>query len=603
MCGIVGTVGNANAAAAIYKSLKILEYRGYDSAGIAAIVAGRILVRKGVGKLSEVEEACGLSSLPGTLGIGHVRWATHGKVTPENAHPHFDCSHRIALVHNGVIENFQELHRSCAGRHQFTSETDTEIIAHLIEDELFSPDPEKQDPAAGSPSISLERAVYNVTRRLQGSYAILVISTLEPDKIVAARRDSPLVIGIGRQGNFLASDVLCFLDQTDQAIYVNDGETVALTDKSVTIFDSRFTAVRREPVQLDYRCEEATKQGHEHFMKKEILEQPHSIRQALKQDSKAVMGMTLDMLRARQVVLTGCGTSRHAALIGRYAFSRLAGILSEVVMGSEFQYFSDSVDKCTAVLAISQSGETADVIQGVKKARDNSAKIFSVVNTRGSTLDRLSDRTLHLRCGPEIAVAATKSFISQLTIFYMLSFAMIDRLAEGVEKLNAISNLIEDNLKLNGSGLDRLAVELASKKDFYFIGRGINFAVAGEGALKLKEVSYVHAEGMSAGELKHGTLALIEPGTPVVAICPTDYTYAETLSNVQETKARGAFVIGVSDQPNDVFDIWIRIPQVEEIFYPLVSVIPLQLFAYYSALARGFDPDKPRNLAKSVTVK
>jgi len=338
-------------------------------------------------------------------------------------------------------------------------------------------------------------------------------------------------------------------------------------------------------------------------MLKEIFEQPQSIRQALMQDDKLVMDMAIDMLRARQIVLTGCGTSRNAALVGRYVFSKLTGIFSEVVIGSEFQYFSDSIDKNTVVIAISQSGETADVIQGVKKAKEVGAKIFSLVNTRGSTLARMSDKTLYLHCGPEIAVAATKSFISQLTIFYLLAFAMINRTKEGKEKMLPISHLIEENLAHNNAGLAQLASTFKDQKNFYYLGRGINYSIAGEGALKLKEIAYVHAEGMPAGELKHGTLALVESGTPVVAICPDDYTYGETVSNALETKARGACVIGVSDKAHSAFDHWVHIPKVEEIFYPLVSVIPLQLFAYHSALVRGFSPDQPRNLAKSVTVK
>jgi glutamine---fructose-6-phosphate transaminase (isomerizing) len=633
VCGIVGVVGKTDAAPVLLNALKKLEYRGYDSAGMATSDNIHLEIRKGIGKLSEVENNYHLVDLPGTSGIGHVRWATHGGVTIENAHPHTDCTGRIAIVHNGIIENYQELRDSLIARHKFTSQTDTEVIAHLLEEELIlkTPDEQQSINSKSQAPNSLEFALYKVTKKLKGSYAILVISSLEPQKIVAARKDSPLVIGLGEKNHFLASDTLCFPDETKRAVYVEDGEIVVITApdyseaknmlratsstsggvaeglsgsfKTVHIYDSHFQEIHKESVRLDYRSEEATKQGHEYFMLKEILEQPKSIRQALMQDEKLVMDMAIDMLRAKQIVLTACGTSRHAALVGRYVFSKLTGIFSEVVIGSEFQYFSDSIDKNTVVIAISQSGETADVIQGVKKAKEVGAKVFSLVNTRGSTLARVSDKTLYLHCGPEIAVAATKSFISQLSLFYLLSFAMVNRIKEGKEKMIPISYLIEENLANNNAGLAQLAAGMKDKNNFYYLGRGINYAIAGEGALKLKEIAYVHAEGMPAGELKHGTLALIESGTPVVAICPDDYTFDETISNTMETKARGAYVIGVSDKFHPAFDEWVHIPKVEEIFYPLVSVIPLQLVAYHSALTRGFDPDKPRNLAKSVTVK
>ncbi len=590
MCGIVGTVGDREAAPIILSALKKLEYRGYDSAGIATSVNGHLDIRKGVGKLAEVEQACQLSDLHGIVGIGHVRWATHGQVSTENAHPHFDCHRRIAVVHNGIIENYQELRAYLGSRHTFTSETDTEVIAHLVEEAMAN-------------GASLEEAVFEITRKLKGSYALLVICCNEPRMIVGARRDSPLVIGVGEKGNFVASDILCFLNETKRVIFVEDDETVVLTTKEVHLFDQEHREIQRETVLADCRWEEATKEGHDFFMMKEILEQPQVIRQSVMQDKKLIMDMAMDILRAKQIVFTACGTSRYAALIGRYAFSKLAGKFSDVVMASEFQYFSDSVDKNTLVIAVSQSGETADVIQGVKKAKESGAKVFSLVNVQGSTLPRMSDLVVYLHCGPEIGVAATKSFVSQLAIFYLLAFAMVNRLDEGIEELMSLSHLVEENLSHNGSRIADLATGLKQKRDFYYIGRGINFAIAGEGALKLKEIAYVHAEGMPAGELKHGTLALIEKGTPVVAICPSDYTFYETLSNVEETRARGAFVIGVSDRQGQTFDEWIKVPAVEEIFYPLVIIAPLQLLAYYSAIARGLDPDKPRNLAKSVTVK
>jgi glutamine---fructose-6-phosphate transaminase (isomerizing) len=590
MCGIVGMVGIRESAPAIFNSLKKLEYRGYDSAGMAMCVNSHIEVRKGVGRLSQVEETCHLSRLPGVVGIGHVRWATHGGVTIENSHPHLDCRRKIAVVHNGIIENYRELRDRLEKEHTFTSETDTEVIVHLIEEGMKT-------------NLCLEKAVFEAVKQLRGSYALLAITSSEPHKLVAARRDSPLVIGLGEHFNYAASDTLCFLDQTRRAVFIEDGEIVVLTQNEVRILDTEYREISREPVLIEFSPEAANKQGYDYYMLKEIREQPQAIRQSIIQDKKAIMDMSMEILRAKQIVFTACGTSRHAALIGRYVFSKLGGKFSDVVMSSEFQYFTDSIDKNTLVIAISQSGETADVINGIKKAKANGAKIFSLVNVQGSTLARMSDRSIYLHCGPEICVAATKSFISQMAIFYLLGFAMVNRLDEGIQKLTQLSYLISDNININNQDLEDLAVTLKSKKDFYFLGRGINFAIAMEGALKLKEISYIHAEGMPAGELKHGTLALVESKTPVLGICPNDYTYDEMISNLLETKARGSFVIGVSDRPNPAFEQYIPIPTVEEIFYPLVSVIPLQILAYYSAVARGFDPDKPRNLAKSVTVK
>jgi len=449
----------------------------------------------------------------------------------------------------------------------------------------------------------LEEAVFQAAKELKGSYALLAVSAVEPQKIVATRKESPLVVGIGRVGNFIASDTLSFLEKTNQAIFIEDGETIILTGNKVLIIDGEGKEVKRKPKELDWKWDEATKRGYDFFMLKEILEQPQAMRCALMQDKNLIMETAMDILRARQIVFTACGTSRYAALIGRYVFSKIAGKFSDVIMASEFEYFSDSIDKNTVVIAVSQSGETSDVIQGVKRAKEAGATIFSLVNMVGSSLARMSDRTVYLNCGPEIGVAATKSFLSQLAILYLLAFAMVNRLNEGMEKLRAICPLIEGNFHDNGKRLAELAQKLKNKSDFYYIARGINFAMAGEGALKLKEIAYIHAEGMPAGELKHGTLALIEKGTPVVAICPKDYTFHTVLSNVAETKARGAFVIGISDELEQSFDEWIKIPSVEEIFYPLVCIVPLQLLAYHFAVARGLDPDKPRNLAKSVTVK
>ena len=590
MCGIIGYCGKKSAAPIVLEALKRLEYRGYDSAGIASLYDGQLQIKKDVGKIDEVNQKHNLGGLPGNTAIGHTRWATHGGVTQDNAHPHCDCKQEVAVVHNGIIENYQPLRRRLERKYSFVSETDSEVIPHLIREFM----------EMGS---SLEQAIRQTVKELRGSYAILAISASEPQKIVAARKDSPLVVGIGAGENFVASDALPFLEHTNRVIFVEDGEIVSLNNEKVTIHDGEGRQIPKEPQEVNWKWDGATKQGYEFFMHKEIMEQPQAMRDALMQDRELIMEVAMDILRTKQVVLTGCGTSRHAALIGRYLFSKVGSKFSDVIMGSEFHHFSDSIHKDTLVIAVSQSGETADVLEGVKRAKANGATIFSIVNVVGSSLTRLSDKVVYLNCGPEIGVAATKSFVSELVIFYLLAFAMNNQLREGVRAIKSISSLIKKNLNHNGAILPELAQELKGKNDFYYIARGINFAIAMEAALKAKEIAYVHAEGMPAGELKHGTLALIEQKTPVIAICPADYTFEETMSNVAEAKARGAFIIGVSDQHEQSFDEWIKIPALAEVFYPLVSIVPLQLLAYNLAVAKGLDPDKPRNLAKSVTVK
>jgi glucosamine--fructose-6-phosphate aminotransferase (isomerizing) len=438
---------------------------------------------------------------------------------------------------------------------------------------------------------------------LKGSYAILAIYAAEPDKMMAARRDAPLVIGLGDGANFIASDVLSFLPYTNKVVYLDDDEVAVISKEEVKVYHCDHTVVAKKTESVNWEWKEGNKGAYDYFMMKEIEEQPRAMRQALLQDDKVLMKMAMTIMRARQVVFVACGTSRHAALIGRYAFSKIGHIFSDVVMGSEFGYFSDSIDKGTVVIAISQSGETADVLSGVKQAKEKGATIFSLVNVVGSSLARLSDEVLYTNCGPEIAVAATKSFTSQLCLLYQLTFTLDNRLEEGRAKIKELSHVVDSDLDYYSSTLPALAYKMRDKTGFYFLARGVNFAVADEGALKLKEISYVHAEGMPAGELKHGTLALITDGTPVIAICPMDYTYEDSIANLMEAKARGAYVIGVSNGQSGIFDDSINIPSCEEILYPLVATIPLQILAYYSAIERGFNPDKPRNLAKSVTVK
>ena len=590
MCGIIGFISKERVAPVMLDCLRTLEYRGYDSTGMATVNNGHVLCRKGVGAVEVVNNEYHLDALSGNLGIGHVRWATHGRVCNDNAHPHLDCKSEIALVHNGIIDNYQDLRNLLTNHHHFISETDTEVVCHLMEDYMTE-------------GASLQEALVGTIAKLEGSYAIAAISSREPDKIVAAKKESPLVVGIGTQGYFVASDIVSLLGQADRIIPLDDGEVAIINLSGITILDKEGQEVQKQPEQVNYDWGSPSSNGHDYYMSKEIFEEPEAIEAALGQDDGLLLELALEILRARQVVIAACGTSRHAGLIGRYLFSNLVGKFCEVVMASEFEYFANSIDKNTVVIAISQSGETADVIAGVKMAKASGARIISMVNIPGSTLTRMSDKVIYLNCGPELCVAATKTFVAQLVIFYMLTFAMLNELEKGRQCLKEITNQVRINLNTNGEKVRELGKEISNKPDFYFLARGINFAIALEGALKLKEISYIHAEGMPAGELKHGTLALMDEGTPVLVICPKDDTYYDTLSNAMETKARGAFIIGLSDVDNEIFDEWIKIPKVDEIFYPLVSVVPLQLLAYYAALARGKDPDRPRNLAKSVTVK
>jgi glucosamine--fructose-6-phosphate aminotransferase (isomerizing) len=591
MCGIIGYCGPKPAVPIVIHALKRLEYRGYDSAGIASLSDGKLLIKKDAGKVDEVVQKHNLGSIPGIVAIGHTRWATHGGVTQFNAHPHSDCRGRVAVAHNGIVENNQQLREELTKNgHRFTSETDTEVIPHLIEDEL-------------SKGSSLEQAVLNVAPKLEGSYAFLVMSLDDPGKVVGTRRNNPLIVGTNGTDHYVSSDALAFSQYTAQVMNLGDNEVVVLTEGGIEFFDSNGNKLAKQIRKLDHSWTESHKGGYQHFMLKEIMEQAQVLGETAHQDGSKFTKIALDILRANQVIVTACGTSRYAALVGRYLFSKVGKKFCDVVMASEFGYFADSVDRNTVVIAVSQSGETADIIEGVKAARDAGAQIISIVNRPNSILADLSQQVIYLNCGAEIAVAATKTFLSQLAIFYLLSFAMVNSFDEAIAKLAGLNGEITRVLDWNKNELIKLSQQLKDKNDFYYIARGINFAIASEGALKLKEISYAHAEGMPAGELKHGTLALIEPGTPVVVICPRDYTFAETLSNAIEAKSRGAYIIGVSDKESDIYDSWVRLPKVDELLYPMVAVVPLQLLAYYLAVSRGCDPDKPRNLAKSVTVK
>jgi len=592
MCGIIGYCGKEKAAPIVFEGLKKLEYRGYDSAGIAIFNGHSLHIKKDTGQVEEVNQKHGISSLPGNTAIGHTRWATHGGVTKANSHPHSDCSKRLAVAHNGIIENYQQIRKELIKKgHHFSSDTDTEVIPHLLEEEFTN----------GTPS--LEKAVLSIASQLEGSYAFAAISADDPNKIVGTRKNNPLMVGIGNNGYFLSSDTLAFSKYTSQVITVSDAEVFSITPKEARFFDANGDILVKEASDIGIMWSDNHKNGYSHFMLKEIMEESEILQRVVQQDENQFNAIALDILRANQVIITACGTSRYASLVGRYLFSRVGKKFSDVVISSEFGYFADSVDKNTMVIAVSQSGETADVIDGVKIARVSGGSILSIINRPKSILESLSHQTILLNCGFEIGVAATKTFLSQIATFYLLAFSMINKFGNARRQIMSMCSKIERLQRRNYKTLINLTQRFKNSSDFYYIARGINFAVASEAALKLKEISYIHAEGMPAGELKHGTLALIEKGTPVVVICPDDYTYDAVMNNAMEAKARGAYIIAVSDRKSDVYDCWLKIPKVDELLYPMVAIIPLQLLAYHMAIARGYDPDKPRNLAKSVTVR
>ncbi|AKG53555.1 glucosamine-fructose-6-phosphate aminotransferase [Dehalogenimonas sp. WBC-2] len=590
MCGLTGYCGHEPAAPKILQGLKLLEYRGYDSAGLATLHNNKITSRKAIGHLKDVESKQNLSQLKGQVGIGHVRWATHGRATELNAHPQLDCLGGVAVVHNGVIENATELRTLLSGRHRFVSDTDTEVIPHLIADHLRE-------------GLTLSMAAQRTAGQLQGPYAFLVITESNPDIIVACCKDMPLLIGIGDAGNYAASDVISFSGACSQFMVLDHGEVAVISAKEVKVYDQWNQQIIKPLEIVESKWQQTNATEYPYFMYKEIIEQPWAISQALLQNFHQLNQIATLIQNAEQVIFTACGTSRHAALLGRYLFSKVGKRFSDVIIGSEFMYYTDSITDGTLVIAVSQSGETADIIEGVRAARQQGAKIVSIVNRPNTQLSRLSDHVLHLNCGPETSVAATKSFTAELVIFYLLSHAMIGELESVTNYLREVADLIEENILHNNTNIEALAYEQQHCDKCYFIARGSNLHIATEAALKLKEIAYVHSEGMPAGELKHGTLALVEEGTPFMAICPHDHTFQDVITNVNEAKSRGAYIIGVSDQCDPIFDKWIEIPTVDPLYFGLVSIIPLQLFAYYSALARGLNPDKPRNLAKSVTVK
>jgi glucosamine--fructose-6-phosphate aminotransferase (isomerizing) len=609
MCGIFGCVLNeGDASPLIHSSLKRLEYRGYDSVGIATISDGKIYLKKDQGKIDEVHKILNLDDLPGSIGIGHTRWATHGAPLKVNSHPHSDCTGEIMVVHNGIIENFMELRTELQNLdHTFVSKTDTEVIPHLIEQTL------KQNP-----KLSFVEAVQESLKRLEGSYALAAIYAKEPDKIVCARNESPLVLGVNGKGVFCASDIPAFLPVTNKAVMINNGEMVVLSAKGYEIKKIQDSSpVVREPVIIDWSPEMAIKQGYPHFMIKEIHEQPETLRNTLRLQEHYIDLLTTFLDRANEVYLVACGTSYHACLAASYMFSKLAFLPTYPVYASEFvEQHGKSVSIDSTILAVSQSGETADTIAAVTCAQQRAATILSLTNVIGSSLTRISRVYIGTQAGPEIGVAATKTFTSQLSVLAQLALSLakkrgkvsqdeIDSLEENLTKLPEIADTI---VKTQEEKVKQIAQKYKDSKVFFFLGRGISTATAYEGRLKLMEIAYIPSIAFPAGESKHGPISLIETGFPVVFVCPRDDSHKTLIGNIMEMKARGAHIIAIAEEGDEdikgLADDFIEVPKgIPSVLSPIPFALPLQLLAYYTALAKGYNPDMPRNLAKCVTVK
>jgi glucosamine--fructose-6-phosphate aminotransferase (isomerizing) len=606
MCGIVGYTGKELALTPVLEGLRKLEYRGYDSAGIALITnAGeKLWIEKRAGKLGNLEEVLGDKVPKSHSGIGHTRWATHGGPTDENAHPHLDNEGKLAVIHNGIIENYLELRQQLekAG-HVFKSETDSESVAHLLSDSRKKHDGD------------LAAAMRDVCKQLRGSFTLLAIHSDVPGRIVGARRNSPLVVGVGNGENFLASDVSAFISYTKRALELGQDEVADITADSIVITDLAGKTLPHNEYEISWDASAAERGGFEHFMLKEIFEQPKAIADTLLGrisglESDVTKG--LDLTDIDKVVIVACGTAYHAGLVGKYAIEKWADIAVDVELASEYRYREPSVNKKTLLIPISQSGETMDTLMAMRYAKEKGAKVFAVCNTNGSTIPRESDAVLYTHAGPEIAVASTKAFETQLIAMYLIGLHLgrirgtisAELISEIENELSELPAKVEQILE-TVEPLRELTRKFSNSNSMLFLGRHVGFPTALEGALKLKELAYMHAEGFAGGELKHGPIALIEAGTPVVAIMPAAGSLlAEKMaSNIQEVKARGAVIIAIADSPLAAADHLVRIPTTHEFLQPVLSVVPLQVIAYEMAIARGNDVDQPRNLAKSVTVE
>jgi len=621
MCGIVGYVGAQQATPILLDGLRRLEYRGYDSAGIAVLGSdGRMAVRKSAGKLANLVGVIQDDGPIGSVGIGHTRWATHGRPNDDNAHPHSDCQGAISVVHNGIIENYAELREELRSQgHVFRSETDTEVLAHLIEAHYAT--------AEGD----LFTAVRLALGRITGSYSIAVVSQRQPDLLIGARCAGPLIVGLGEHEQFLASDIPALLKHTRKVIILEEGELATLRPEGVEVYDLAGNQIVRQPMMIEWDVEAAEKGGYDHFMLKEIHEQPEAIRRALlgrlvdtpsgpelRLPELAALEAQGALHRFQRVVVVACGTSLYAGLIAKYMLEQWARVPVEVVPASEFRYSNPVVGPDVLCIPITQSGETADTLAGVRQAREGGAPVIALTNAVGSAITRLSDAVLYLQAGPEICVVGTKTFVTSVTVLALLSLHLgrlkgtlaADELARVLIGLHNLPGQAQKVLDRADSAQDTIATvarALSTCQSFMFIGRGVGYPIALEGALKLKEVSYIHAEGYPAGELKHGPIALLDPDTPLLAIATTSKTYDKVISNIQEVRARDARVVAVATEGdtailNHAHDVF-YVPFTHELLAPLLQVIPLQLFAYHAAVARGCSIDQPRNLAKSVTVE
>jgi glucosamine--fructose-6-phosphate aminotransferase (isomerizing) len=608
MCGIIGYIGMRGATPLLLEGLKRMEYRGYDSAGVAVMNGGGVETRKAAGKISELERALAASPVAGDMGIGHTRWATHGVPNECNAHPHVDCKGDIAVVHNGIIENSGTLKKELiAHGHTFVSDTDTEVIAHLIEEAFDG---------------NLEDAVIEALWQIEGTYGIAVVSSKDKDKIVAARKGSPLLIGLGDGEYYVASDVSAILAQTREVVYLDDGDVAVLTRDGYTILNQRAQQLERGVSKIDWDLDQIERGGFAHFMLKEIFEQPATVENCMRgrllpdQGTSKLGGLNMtdeELLRFDNILITACGTSWHSALIGEHMLESLARIPVEVEYASEFRYRNPIVTDKTLCIVISQSGETADTLAAMREAKSRGARTYGIVNVVGSTIARESDGGIYVHAGPEIGVASTKAFTSQVIalLLFTLKLARLRNLSmvdgkEIIEEMQRLPAKIQKILD-RAPEIEKIAEEFKNAQNFLYLGRGYSFPTALEGALKLKEISYIHAEGYPAAEMKHGPIALIDEKMPVVFITPHDSVFEKVVSNVQEVKARGGRVIAITTREEEMLagklDYEFRIPETKDMLTPVLASVPLQLLAYYIAVKRGANVDQPRNLAKSVTVE
>jgi glucosamine--fructose-6-phosphate aminotransferase (isomerizing) len=610
MCGIVGYVGDRDVVPVLVEGLRKLEYRGYDSAGIAVVDGDEVAVLRAEGKLTNLEKKLESEPLAGHFGLGHTRWATHGKPNENNAHPHRDCTGRIVVIHNGIIENFLALKQQLQKEgHEFKTETDTEVVAHLIE---------KHAKANG-----FIAAAKQALKEIDGHYALVILSVDEPGKIFAARKGPPLVIGVGDGENIVASDVTPLLAYTRDIIYLDDGEHAIVDRDAVRIYDGDEKEVARKPKRINWDAVAAEKEGYKHFMLKEIFEQPRAVQETFTgrmfEESGEVYFNDLEFTpeqwkKFQRIHIVACGTSWHAGLVGKFLLEDAARLPVEVDYGSEYRYRDPVTDENTLVIGVTQSGETADTIAGMQEAKRRGATLMTICNVIGSAATRIADGVIYTNAGPEIGVASTKAFTTQLTAFYLFSLYVRQLLGQdrkdlsfAMHELSVIPEKLDWILRTQHDRIEKLAHKYAKSQDFLFLGRGVHYPIALEGALKLKEVSYIHAEGYPAGEMKHGPIALIDENLPVVGIVTHNRVRDKVVSNLQEVKAREGILIVICDQGDDeakaMADEWIEVPWTVEGLQPILTVVPTQLLAYHIALRRGADVDQPRNLAKSVTVE